>query len=55
MDVHQGAKKSHQDRKNYRMAELHKQVRLERNQQRGKQIWVGGNIRQGGHWRRERV
>lgn len=46
------AKKSHRERKNYRMAELHAKQRFERNASRGKQVWIGGRITDGGHWER---
>jgi len=46
-------KKDHRNRKNPRSREAYQVARQERNARRGKQVWVGGSIRQGGHWTRE--
>ena len=44
--------KSHRDRKNPHMAEKYGALRHETNAIRGKQVWVGGSIKEGGHWER---
>lgn len=45
--------RDHRTRKNGHAAEQFAASRKARNAERGKQIWVGGSIKQGGHWFRE--
>jgi hypothetical protein len=43
---------SHRDRKNPRSADAFQKEREKQNRARGKQVWVGGSIKEGGHWER---
>lgn len=47
--------KDHRTRKNGHAAEQFAVSRKANNATRGKQIWVGGSIKQGGHWARAGV
>lgn len=49
------SKKNPRERKNYRMAELYAKQRAEQNEARGRQIWVGGKISEGGYWERTQL
>lgn len=49
MSVRKAGQKDHRERKNGRMAELSKEARLKRNQDRPKQIWDAPTKT----WRRE--
>jgi hypothetical protein len=44
--------KDHRAKKNTRSAEAYQKQREEQNRSRGKQVWVGGSIKDGGHWDR---
>lgn len=44
--------KGHRNKKNPRSQEAYQKEREQRNRSRGKQVWVGGLIRDGGHWTR---
>ena len=45
----------HRRRKNGASAEFYAKQRFERNAARGKQIWVGGSCKEGGHWERTSI
>ena len=49
----EGVKKSHRERKSPGMADKFRDRRKETNALRPKQHWVGGPIKEGGHWERE--
>lgn len=44
--------KDHRNKKNPRSAEAYQEERKEQNRSRGKQVWIGGLILEGGHWDR---
>ena len=44
--------KDHRNKKNPRSAEAYQEERKEQNRSRGKQVWIGGSIKEGGHWDR---
>jgi len=44
--------KDHRQKKNPRSAEVYQAEREKRNRNRGKQVWVGGSIKEGGYWDR---
>jgi hypothetical protein len=44
--------KRHHERKSEGSAEVWRKQKKARNAQRGKQVWVGGKIIEGGHWER---
>lgn len=44
--------KDHRRRKNPRSAELHAEERKQRNAARGKQVWIGTTVADGGFWER---
>jgi hypothetical protein len=51
----QKSEKGHNNRKNPRSAQVYQKENQERNRSRGKQVWIGGSIKEGGHWDRINV